>query len=128
MSRISFRIENTRSNSGKHRRIAKAFIVNENGEVLPIKISSSWSCKGVYSRGESRCVHIDVEDNLFVVLIELTINWRKHVKGYINVKNSDGLDLLKVKYIRGRLRYVSGDREAVHLIKNILKYVEAELK
>ncbi|MEM0027227.1 MAG: hypothetical protein QXT53_03835 [Ignisphaera sp.] len=128
MGKIQFKIEDTRSNTGKHRRIAKIFIVNDKGDIVPPKITNSWKCRGLYTRGESRCANIDLENGFFAVLLELTINWRKKVRGYISIVNHDGLELLKTKYVNGKLRYVSGKKDMINLISNVLKNIEAELK
>lgn len=128
MGKIQFRIEDTRSDTGKHRRIARIFIVDDKGDITSPKISETRRCRGVYKKGESRCVNIDLENGFFAVLLELTINWRKKVKGYISVVNQDGLELLRMKYVDGKLRYVSGKKDMAYLVRNALKNVEAELK
>lgn len=128
MGKIQFRLEDTKSNTGKHRRIAKIFIVNDKGDVVPPKFSSSWKCRGLYAKGMSMCTNIDLENGFFAVLLELTINWRKKVKGYITVVDHEGLELLRVKYVNGKLRYVSGKKDMAYLVSNILKDIEAELK
>jgi len=127
-SRMQIKIEDTMSRTGKHRRVSRVFVANKEGNITSPKVLSSWSCNGVYKKGRSICGYINVEEGYYLILVELTLNWRGNIKGYINVVNSSNSKVLAVKYVNGKLRYVSGNRVLFHLAKASLDKVVGEVQ
>ena len=116
-SKIEVRIENTESKTKKHRKISAVFIVENNSANKVLALLNAQQCKGTYIKG--RCLHgyISIDRSQHAVLIELTMNWRKHVKGYIRVLDHNGVPVLIVKYVNGKIRYVKGEKSLIGLIK-----------
>ena len=128
VARIQVKIEDTTSRTGKHRRIAKVYIIDEHGNIIEPKLLNPRSCKGVYSDGESKCGYIDIEDGELAAVIELTRNWRNNIKGYITLFNSSSTIALKVKFVNNKLRYVSGDKKLIDIVKKVVEKLEVELQ
>ncbi len=116
-SKIEVRIENSESRTKKHRKISAAFIVENNSVNKVLTLLNSQQCKGTYAKG--KCLHgyVSIDKGQYVVLVELTMNWRKHIKGYIRVLDHNGVQVLIMKYVNGKIRYVKGEKSLIGLIK-----------
>jgi hypothetical protein len=125
-SKIQIKIEDTMSKTGKHRRISKVFVASRNGAIMIPKLLNSWNCSGIYKKGRSVCGYTDIEENHYLISIELTLNWRHNAKGYVNIIDFNNSKVLTVKYVNGKLRYVSGDKTLLNLAKASLDMVVGE--
>jgi hypothetical protein len=115
------------SKTGKHRRITKVFILSREGDITTPKLLNHWSCSGTYKVGKSICGYVSIEEPNYLLLIELTLNWRGNAKGYINIIDSTGSKVLSVKYVNKKLRYVSGDKTLIYLVNTSLAKIIGEI-
>ncbi len=103
-------VELTRSRTGLHARRTSVIIVGGRGEPRVISEPSKPS-RGTYSVGKSGYVELNLSPGEYAVLATLTMGPKGRVTGTFSVIDSNGVERLRVKYRRFKLRLSSGSPE-----------------
>ncbi|MGC9071780.1 MAG: hypothetical protein ACP5HK_03675 [Acidilobus sp.] len=106
---LSLPVELTRSRSGLHARRSVVVVLGHERQEIVSKPARQG--KGTYSRGEAGQATVRLSKGEVAVYIVLTIGPRKRVKGLISVYDDSGLERLRVKYERLKIRYSHGSSE-----------------
>ena len=121
-------MEKSKSRSGKHAVRDIALVVRSDGTVVEAKPRAQYPVKPVYSKGEAYLVHVDIGENEYAVQVHLVRNLRGHVKGYIEVYNSDGTLLYRAVYRKLKLRYSKGDDRYSWIVEAVASYLKLPVK
>ncbi|MEL9929411.1 MAG: hypothetical protein QXJ51_00255 [Sulfolobales archaeon] len=118
--------ERSSSRRGLHRRrrialkICDKEIKQADGEKISIK--------PLYSIGEAYIVKTFIDEECFAAQVDLIMNLRKEVKGYIYIYDNSGRILLKMKYIKLKFRFVEGDPKYKELFLRVVEHLKIPYK
>ncbi len=119
--------ELSKSRSGKHAIRRMGFIVTEDCQILRPKGKSN-PIPTLYAKGEAKEVYVEVPKNAYAVQLTMIKCLRSRVKGYIEVYSHDGRLLLRVKYIKFKIRKSVGDSKYYWIIDKILKHLNIPVR
>ncbi len=125
---LHFRIEKSKSRSGKHAVRDLVLVVTGDGKVVEPKLKVVQALKPTYSRGEAYLVKLDVKEGEYPVYIHLVRNLRGHVKGYIEVYNKEGELLYRAVYRKLKLRYSKGDDMYAWIVETVANHLNLPVK
>ncbi|MCS7111243.1 MAG: hypothetical protein N3D82_03160 [Ignisphaera sp.] len=130
MSKISIRIEHTRSRTGRHHRMALALVINLRGGASLPDPRELKPCRGTYVKGFAYCGEYSVPKGCMLAYIYVTYGLRGRCKGSVSIFDENGYEVLKLKYINNKMRVVSGDSRytsyALMALNNIYRVDEYE--
>ncbi|MEM4672771.1 MAG: hypothetical protein QW366_03240, partial [Sulfolobales archaeon] len=67
-------------------------------------------------------------EECFAAQVDLIMNLRKEVKGYIYIYDNSGRILLKMKYIKLKFRFVEGDPKYKELFLRVVEHLKIPYK
>ncbi|MEM1610569.1 MAG: hypothetical protein QXQ57_02850 [Sulfolobales archaeon] len=119
--------EKSESRRGLHKRRRIALIVRAGG-IYPAAGSKN-PVKPLYSVGEAYEILIEGSkgDELYVQ-IDLTMNPRKRVKGYISIYDANGNVLIRAKYEKLKLRLSKGSSKYGKLVEQVARHLNIPYK
>lgn len=128
MARTSIRIEHTHSRTGKHHRISIALVISLKGGISLPDPKGLRPCRGVYVEGFAYCGEQTIPKDCVLACVYVTYGPRGRHRGYIDILNENGREVLKLKYINNRIRIISGDSRyasyAITALNNIYRVDE----
>ena len=128
MGRVKFIVERSKSRRGGHAERKIALIVSPSGVVEEPKPRRRRSVAPVYSRGSAEEWEVDVPEGYYAVQVRLVRNTRGHVKGYIEVYDSEGRLVYRAVYRRLKLRYSKGDPTHAWVVEKVAQYLKLPVK
>lgn len=125
-----FRVETSRSRSGKHALVSTVLIFKKKEGLIPYTkcLLSETPVNPVYRVGTAKLVKIQVDHGDLVAYIRLVKNFKGEVKGYINVYSSKGELLYKAKYSSGVVRRSGGNPIYAWLVRVVLDAARIPVK
>lgn len=108
MTRLSFRIEASKSRTGLHAERRLLLVFRRDGSVERILTGSS-RAKGTYSKGAAWDASVDLEPGDVAVYVRLVRGPRGRVKGFMEVYDSDGNMTFRAVLRRRKARASTGD-------------------
>lgn len=125
-----FKVENSRSKSGKHVMYSTVFVYKKEAGFIPYTkcLSSESRVKPTYLRGEAKLVKLKVTQGDFVVYSSLVKTFKKMVKGYISVYNYKGELIYRAKYLNGFVVKSKGNPIYAWLVRLFLDTVKIPVK
>ena len=125
-----FRVESSKSRSGKHILVSTLLVYKKKeGLVSYTKcLLSEIPVSPVYRNGSAKLVKIQVDHGDLIVYVYLVKNFKREVKGYVNVYNSRGELLYRAKYSSGVVRYSKGNPVYAWLVRVVLDVVKIPVK
>lgn len=109
---LPFRIENTRSRTGKHQCISIVLLYKKGIGIVKLSkehVASDAPIKGTYVEGEARRVELVLSPGDFAIHAHLVKNYLGRVKGYVTIYSHRGEIVYRAKYTNGYLRKSSGN-------------------
>jgi hypothetical protein len=125
---LRVRLEKSRSRTGKHAARALALLVSPEGRVVEPRPRMTSPVKPLYRRGEAYEAYYQVPEGWFLVYVWLVRNLRGHVKGYIEVYDSEGRMVYRAVYRRLKLRRSSGDPSYAWIVRRVADYLKLPVK
>ena len=125
---LRIRIEKSRSRTGKHAVRSLALLVSPEGEVAEPKPRIVNKVKPLYRVGEAYESYYTVPPGWFLVHVWLVKNLRGHVKGYIEVFDSDGRLVYRAVYRRLKLRRSTGDPSYAWIVRRVAEHLGLPVK
>lgn len=125
-----FRVESSKSRSGKHVLISTIFVFKKREGLIPYTkcLLSETSTSPIYKLGSARLVKIQVDQGDLVVYVYLLKNFKGEVKGYVSVYSFRGDLLYRAKYSSGVVRYSKGNPIYAWLVRVVLDTVRVPVK
>ena len=121
-------IEKSRSRRGLHMKRRIALIYDTKRDDIKEAEGVRRSIKPTYIIGEAYEVRAKIDPELYAVQIDLVMNPRKKVKGYIYLYNYRGDLLIKAKYSKLKLRLSAGDPKYGSVLEKIVNYLKIPYK
>lgn len=118
-SRVKLRIEKSRSRTGKHAFRALVLEVCDDTVREP-KAVHRVRVRPTYAVGEA--FEAEFESSCVLVYLSLVKNLRNEVKGVIRVFH-EGKEVLRVKYIKEKIRRVCGDKSYHRVLEHVIRYL-----
>lgn len=128
---LSFKVENTRSRTGKHQCVSMVLIYKKGvGIVKPARehIASEAAARGTYVRGEAKRVELLLSPGDFAIYAQLVKNYLNRVKGYITVYNHRGEMVYRAKYSNGYLRKSAGNPVFAWIVRLFVEAAKIPVK
>lgn len=121
--------ENTRSRTGKHRRRVLFYVLKEKCEELKYSVVRKEKVKGLYAIGNAFKETIKIPEDAVVVVLDIRLNNRGHVKGEIKVIDSKGVVLGEAVYrkLKVRFKYLAG-KDVVDFVKCVFRKLRLPVK
>lgn len=125
---LELRKERSRSKTNKHAYYENAFLVTKSG-VKEVDSDSRKKISTRYKNGEAYLVELKKppQDGV-IAIVKLTKNLRGRVRGYIEVLNSEGHPVFKVKYNKLKIRRCFGSTEYAWAVKSIVTFLNLPVK
>ncbi len=128
MSKIEVRLEKSESNTGKHKYVRRAFVVNVNTmDVRELEPREKLSPL-LYSKGWSSSVNVKLERDEVLVVAEFLLNPQGKVKGKFTVLSNKGGILYKAVYRKLKIRGSYGDPKYHKYVKAVVEKLNIPVK
>lgn len=126
-------LENSRSKSGKHRRVSILIIYKKDRGIVNSKnlreyVVEENIAKPVYCKGSARSVKLKTDKGDYIVYGYFTKNFLNRVKGFIEVYSYKGELIYRAKYIDGILRKSIGNPVNAWLVRLFTDYLKIPVK
>jgi len=121
--------ENTRSRTGKHRRRVLFYVLKGKCEELKYSVVRKERIKGLYAVGDAFKETIKIPEDAVVVVLDVRLNNRGHVKGEVKVIDSKGVILGEAVYrkLKVRFKYLAG-KDVVDFVKCVFRKLRLPVK
>lgn len=121
--------ENTRSRTGKHRRRVLFYVLKGKCEELKYSVVRKERIKGLYAVGDAFKETIKISEDAVVVVLDVRLNNRGHVKGEVKVIDSKGVILGEAVYrkLKVRFKYLAG-KDVVDFVKCVFRKLRLPVK
>ncbi len=117
-------VELTKSRSGLHARRSVIVVLGKGRQEVISKPTRSG--KGTYSKGEAGVASVTLGRGEVAVHVSLTMGPRKRVKGVISVYDESGVERLRAKYERLKIRLSGGSPELSWAVDRSLELLGLE--
>jgi len=126
MRYIEVYFENSKSRRGLHRRrrIALKICGDKISEIEGERID----IKPTYVVGDAYMIRASLERGCYVAQIDLKMNIKKRVFGYIYIYNENGEMILKMKYRKLKFKLIFGDVTYRNVFLKIVDYLKIPYK
>ncbi|MEZ0289755.1 MAG: hypothetical protein ABWJ42_01535 [Sulfolobales archaeon] len=114
--------ERSSSRRGLHKRRRIALKIC--GEKIDYADGERIKIKPLYVVGEAYLIKTYLEKECYAAQVDLVMNLRKKVKGYISIYDSTGQLLLKMKYVKLKFRIVEGDSKYKGLFMRVIEFLK----
>lgn len=126
-------LENSRSRSGRHRRVSVLIMYSRDRGIIDSKNLSEYiveekSTKPIYSKGSARVIKLKTSKGDYVIYGYFTRNFLNRVKGYIEVYSYRGELIYRAKYLNGVLRRSVGNPVNAWLIRLFVDHLKIPVK
>ncbi len=126
---IIVREEKSKSRTGKHAYVEKAFLVSKKGGITDAKGKIIGVDKTLYSTGYARKIALgNIDENTYVVRVRLVKGFKNIVKGEIIVLDNNGFEVYKAVYRRLKLRRSHGDPKYAWIVEAVAKHLRLPVK
>ena len=121
--------ENTRSRTGKHKRRVLFYVLRGKCEELKYDVVRKERVKGLYVVGEAFRESIRIPEDAVVVVLDVRLNSRGHVKGEVKVIDSKGEVLGEAVYrkLKVRFKYLIGE-EVIDFVRCVFRKLRLPVK
>jgi len=121
--------ENTRSRTGKHKRRVLFYVLRGKCEELKYDVVRKERVKGLYVVGEAFREAIRIPEDAVVVVLDVRLNSRGHVKGEVKVIDSKGEVLGEAVYrkLKVRFKYLIGE-EVIDFVRCVFRKLRLPVK
>jgi hypothetical protein len=125
-----FRVESSRSRSGKHVLVSTLLVFKKKEGLVPYTkcLLAESPTSPVYRVGSAKLVKLQVDSGDLIAHVHLVKNFRGGVKGYISVYSSRGELLYRAKYSSGVVRYSKGNPVYAWLVRVVLDAAKIPVK
>ena len=128
MITVILREEKSKSRRGKHAVRYIALIVDSKGNIRIPKPSRREPAKPTYSRGFAETLYVNLSEGEYAVQVRLVKNLKGHVKGWIEVYDSDGRMVYRAVYRKLKLRYSKGDATYAWIVERVAEHLKLPIK
>jgi len=128
MTTVILREEKSKSRSGKHAVRYIALIVDSKGSIRVPKPSRREPTKPTYSKGSAETLYVNLSEGEYAVQVRLVKNLKGHVKGWIEVYDSNGRLVYRAVYRKLKLRYSKGDVAYAWIVERVIEHLRLPIK
>jgi len=119
--------ERSESRRGLHKRRRIPLVVRSDGTIYSA-VGLKRPVKPLYAVGEAYEVLVSPREGELYIQVDLTMNPRKRVKGYITIYDARGNMLIRAKYERLKLRLSKGLSRYGRLVEQVAKHLKMPYK
>jgi hypothetical protein len=118
--------ERSRSRRNLHAKRRLAYIICGDNIIEPT--GTKTKIKTLYAVGEAYSIKTSLPENCYAAQIDLVMNLRKRVKGYISLYDHEGKLVLRMKYHKLKFRVSYGDSRYRDIFLKLINFLKIPYK
>ncbi|MGC9148281.1 MAG: hypothetical protein ACP5GI_02405 [Sulfolobales archaeon] len=118
--------ERSRSRRNLHAKRRFAYVIC--GDSISEPTGLRTKVKTLYSIGEAYSIKIALPENCYAAQVDLVMNPRKRVKGYISIYDYEGKLVLRMKYSKLKFRVSYGDSRYKDIFSKLINFLKIPYK
>ncbi len=123
---IELYFERSRSRRNLHAKRRLAYIICD--EKISEPSGTRIETKTLYSIGEAYIIKTIIPENCYAAQIDLVMNSRKKVKGYVSIYDHEGRLVLRMKYKKLKFRISYGDGRYRQIFLRLINHLKIPYK